>query len=235
MQAKNPTYRIEMSGKEPDLPHDLPRAKIAMPESFFRAAFLISGMVMFAIRLYYQGKVYAQGGTLRSEEPERGLLFGAPAALFVLVFGTAYIIKPGWPAWAFALRFPTALRVLGVPLLASGLALLFVAHRHLGPNFSSLVRVREGHTLVEDGPYRWIRHPIYMAYVLNYVGGGLVSGNWVLALVPTVLFAVMVALRVGQEEAALVAQFGEQYEAYMRRTGRFVPRWGGAGARGDER
>jgi protein-S-isoprenylcysteine O-methyltransferase Ste14 len=195
-----------------------------MPESFFRAAFVISGMVMFAIRIYYQRTVYAQGGTLRSEEPERGLLFGAPAALCVLVFGAAYIIKPGWPAWAFAVHFPTPLRVLGVPLLAGGLALLFLAHHYLALNFSSFVRVREGHTLVEDGPYRWVRHPIYLAYMMNYVGGGLVSGNWVLTFVPGLLFATMIALRVGQEEAELAAEFGERYEAYKERTGRFVPR-----------
>jgi protein-S-isoprenylcysteine O-methyltransferase Ste14 len=207
-----------------------------LSESIFRAVFIVAGVVMFVIRLYYQRKVFGERGTLLPPEPQRGLRYGAVAALCALGFGAAYIVKPGWPAWAFALPFPTALRVLGALLLAGGLALLFLAHHYLALNFSSYVRVREEHTLVEDGPYRWIRHPIYTAYVMSYVGGGLVSGNWVLTLVPTVMFALMIALRVGQEEAAMLAEFGEQYRAYMQRTGRFLPRWGGGGpARSDVR
>jgi protein-S-isoprenylcysteine O-methyltransferase Ste14 len=193
-------------------------------EPIFRTVFILAGVVMFAIRLYYQGKVLGEGGTVLPEEPQRGLLFGGLAALCTIGFGAAYIVKPGWPGWAFALPFPVAIRWLGVLLLAGGLGLLFLAHHYLALDFSSYVRVRDEHTLVEEGPYRWIRHPIYTAYGLSYVGGGLVSGNWVLTLVPTLLFATMVALRVGGEEEAMLGGFGEQYEAYMQRTGRFLPR-----------
>jgi protein-S-isoprenylcysteine O-methyltransferase Ste14 len=59
---------------------------------------------------------------------------------------------------------------------------------------------------------------------MSYVGGGLVSGNWVLTVVPVVMFATMIAQRVDGEEAAMLAEFSEEYEAYMQRTGRFLPR-----------
>jgi protein-S-isoprenylcysteine O-methyltransferase Ste14 len=203
-------------------------------EPIFRGVLFASGVAMFAIRIYHQRKVHGQTGTLLPEEPQRGLLFGGLAALCTIGFGAAYIVKPGWPAWAFALPFPAALRGLGVLLLAGGLGLLFLAHHYLALNFSSFVRVRDEHTLVEDGPYRWIRHPIYTAYMMSYVGGGLVSGNWVLTLVATLLFATMVALRVGGEEEAMLGEFGARYEAYMQRTGRFLPRWGGGAHRKDD-
>lgn len=193
-------------------------------ESFFRTVFILSGVAMFAIRLYYQRKVRGETGSLMPPGPQRGLQYGALAAIVALGFGALYIVRPGWPAWAFAWPLPVALRALGVVMLACGVALLFLAHHYLALNFSSYVRVREEHTLIQDGPYRTIRHPIYTAYFLNYVGGGLVSGNWVLASVPVLLFATMVAQRVGGEEAAMLGQFGDEYRAYMQRTGRFLPR-----------
>jgi protein-S-isoprenylcysteine O-methyltransferase Ste14 len=78
--------------------------------------------------------------------------------------------------------------------------------------------------LVETGPYRWIRHPIYLAYLLNYVGGGLLAGNWVLTGVPVTMFAIVVIVRIGQEERVMTNLFGQQYIAYMKRTGRLLPR-----------
>lgn len=76
---------------------------------------------------------------------------------------------------------------------------------------------------VESGPYRWIRHPIYTAYIINYVGGGLLAGNWVLTLIPVLLFGVLVALKVENEEQAMLEQFGQVYADYKQRTGRLLP------------
>ena len=59
---------------------------------------------------------------------------------------------------------------------------------------------------------------------VNYVGGGLLSGNLVLTCVPVTMFAVLVFLRMGQEEQVLVNLFGQRYVEYMGRTGRLLPR-----------
>ena len=75
------------------------------------------------------------------------------------------------------------------------------------------------------GPYRWIRHPIYSAYLLNYAGGGLLSGNLVLTFVPVVMYAILVAIRMGQEEEVLLDMFGQEYRQYMQSTGRLLPRF----------
>lgn len=195
-------------------------------ESLFRAIFIGSGLVMMAIRIYYQAKVRAETGRTAARDSGPSLLFGAVAAVVTLAFGIQYMFFPGTCRWAYAIRYPDALRWTGVVLLGGGEALLALAHHHLGKNFSSLVRVREGHALVESGPYRWIRHPIYTAYVMNYIGGGLVSANLILTLVPVLCFGAMIALRVGDEERAMIETFGEEYELYIRRTGRFLPRFG---------
>jgi protein-S-isoprenylcysteine O-methyltransferase Ste14 len=74
------------------------------------------------------------------------------------------------------------------------------------------------------GPYRWIRHPIYTAYLVNYVSGGLVAGNLVLTFVPVIFFGMLVLMRMEKEEALLIDEFGEDYLEYMERTGRLLPK-----------
>jgi len=51
----------------------------------------------------------------------------------------------------------------------------------------------------------------------------LLASNWVLTFVPAVLYAILVAMRMGKEEAVMVALFGQEYIDYQHRTGRLAP------------
>ncbi|TET99819.1 MAG: isoprenylcysteine carboxylmethyltransferase family protein [Anaerolineales bacterium] len=192
-------------------------------EIIFRTLFILSGVAMFAIRIYYQSKV--RGDLRRSEMRDRGprLIPGSIAALVTLIFGAEYIFFPGTFSWAYLIHFPTWLRYFGVVLLVAGISLLWLAHHHLGKSFHSLVVLKEDQVLVESGPYRFIRHPIYSAYFMNYIGGGLLASNWVLAVIPVVFFGLFIALRVDGEEKIMVEKFGDRYIHYMKHTGRFLP------------
>jgi len=77
-----------------------------------------------------------------------------------------------------------------VALLIAGISLLWLAHHHLGKSFHSFTVLKEDQKFVVSGPYRFIRHPICSAYLMNYVGGGLLASNWVLTFVPVVFLAV---------------------------------------------
>jgi protein-S-isoprenylcysteine O-methyltransferase Ste14 len=177
---------------------------------------------MMAIRMVYQRKDQVSGGEAAVEPQRVSLLLAAAAALTNIVFGLAYLLRPGAFRWAYG-RYPAALRWVGAGLLALGTGLLWAAHHHLAENFSGVVVLRQGQQLVQTGPYAKIRHPIYTAYLLNYVGGGLMSSNWVLTVVPTALYAGMVTLRIPQEEALLQETFAEEFEAYRARTHRLLP------------
>jgi protein-S-isoprenylcysteine O-methyltransferase Ste14 len=95
--------------------------------------------------------------------------------------------------------------------------------RVLGRLFSSTVVIREGHRLMTDGPYKHLRHPSYTGAFAAIVG------------VPVLLrapFSIVVAIlamgsayiyRIAVEERALVAEFGEEYSRYRRRTSRLIP------------
>jgi protein-S-isoprenylcysteine O-methyltransferase Ste14 len=82
---------------------------------------------------------------------------------------------------------------------------------------------REHHTLVTRGPYRWIRHPFYVALALVIVAGALIVANWFVLASGTVVF-VLLAIRSRVEEEQLAARFGDAYREYKKRTGRFLPK-----------
>jgi protein-S-isoprenylcysteine O-methyltransferase Ste14 len=79
---------------------------------------------------------------------------------------------------------------------------------------------------VTSGPYRYVRHPFYLSFALGLLGGSLAMANWFILLVGLIPFSFLVA-RTRIEEAKLIERFGAQYQEYMRRVGRFVPRISG--------
>lgn len=191
-------------------------------DSLFRFLFILSGIGMLAIRAYYQSKILPEQRRTKVTGSSWRLIPGAMAAITAVVFGFAYIFSPSSLAWSYV-GLPAWLRWVGAFMVLVGILLLWAAHSHLGVSFHSLVVRKSCQVLVESGPYRTVRHPIYTAYILNYIGGGLLASSLVLTLVPGPLFALFVALRIGEEEEAMIAQFGASYQDYMARTGRFLP------------
>ncbi|HKN45161.1 MAG TPA: isoprenylcysteine carboxylmethyltransferase family protein, partial [Propionibacteriaceae bacterium] len=94
--------------------------------------------------------------------------------------------------------------VVGLVLMCSGIAIRQWSVALLGPFFTIDVRVHPDQTVVERGPYRWVRHPSYTGLIMTFVGIGLALGNWaalaLLAVVPTAGLVV----RIRAEERALL-------------------------------
>jgi protein-S-isoprenylcysteine O-methyltransferase Ste14 len=113
--------------------------------------------------------------------------------------------------------------VVGLVLMAVGIGLRQWAILTLGRFFTVDVRLHTGQTVVERGPYRWVRHPAYGGLIVFFVGLGLALDNWasvaVLALVPTAGLLV----RIRSEERALSAFLGESYRRYAATHRRLFP------------
>jgi protein-S-isoprenylcysteine O-methyltransferase Ste14 len=140
------------------------------------------------------------------------------------VFPAACVASAVFPDFALfrPLLDVPVLRVVGAVALAAGLWLHFAALRALGAAFQVGVDPSQTPGIVTAGPYRYVRHPIYAAFLAYFVGAWL--------LLPTALFSismplaiVRVILQARYEEAALAAAFGAAYTDYMRSTTRFVP------------
>jgi protein-S-isoprenylcysteine O-methyltransferase Ste14 len=117
----------------------------------------------------------------------------------------------------------TSVFFIGITLMLAGLAFRFYAMWVLGRFFTYDVAVQADQTIVEAGPYRYIRHPSYTGALITLVGLGLALGNWAALLTILACMGIAYAYRITVEEAALVAALGEPYKQYMRRTQRLVP------------
>jgi len=107
--------------------------------------------------------------------------------------------------------------------MLAGMALRFYAMSVLGRFFTYYVATHSKQTVVEVGPYRYIRHPSYTGALMILAGLGLSLGNWAGLVALLVCIGIAYAYRISVEESVLAAALGEPYQQYMRRTQRLVP------------
>src|SRR5262249_33912466 len=139
----------------------------------------------------------------------------------------SWLFASQWMPWTYV-PFPVWARWTGVVIAGLTVVLNLWAQRtlraKLGPAFNPMLRLKPVPTLVTDGPYHWVRHPIYLAFLLMMVAAALLSANWLLGACGLGLILCVIALRTPEEERRLIEQFGDQYRHYMRRTGGYLPR-----------
>jgi len=126
--------------------------------------------------------------------------------------------RHGWMVIAGA----EGLRFLGVLLYLLALAWVYWSFWTLGRQHSAEVTIQEEHHLITEGPYRWIRHPMYLGLVAFPAGAALAFGSWIglaLLVLPVGLFL----WRIGDEEKLMRQEFGERWDAYCERTWRLIP------------
>ena len=110
---------------------------------------------------------------------------------------------------------------LGAIMVAVGLGFAIWARRHLGGNWSGLVTLKEDHSLIQTGPYKYVRHPIYTGLLLAFVGSAVAIGEWRgILLVALALLAFVLKIRL--EEVGMRKTFAE-YERYQRTTAALIP------------
>jgi protein-S-isoprenylcysteine O-methyltransferase Ste14 len=111
----------------------------------------------------------------------------------------------------------------GIVVIVLGAALRWWAIITLGRYFTFDVAVRSTQSVVQSGPYRFVRHPSYTAILIMLLGVGLALANWasLVAMLAGGLIGLLYRVRV--EERALVEALGQPYVDYMRHTKRFFP------------
>ena len=188
---------------------------------YHRAAFVVLLGGWTVIRTYYARRTRAQRDTIDRRATPRDKALIVLTGLTVLIPGIAWVWMGSLPG--LALPFPNALRLFGALMAAVALALFLSTHRALGDNWSVTLEVQRKHALVEAGPYRYVRHPMYLAMLLFELGLGLLAADAILLLVSPLPFLLLVALRLSREEALMQDHFGAAYRGYAERTKRIIP------------
>ncbi|MCG8406459.1 MAG: isoprenylcysteine carboxylmethyltransferase family protein [Phycisphaerales bacterium] len=196
-------------------------------EDVFRLILILGFAVVFPIGFYHRLKAHLASNEKLNRRAEGVFVLTTlrPIALLGILGLFAYIINPAWMGWA-SVGLPISIRWIGVGLGMVAMVLLIVVLRNLGTNLTDTVVTRSHHTLVISGPYRWVRHPFYVATALAVAANSLVTANWFLALIGIVT-VVLIVVRTRTEEQKLIERFGDEYKNYMERTGRFIPRMRG--------
>jgi protein-S-isoprenylcysteine O-methyltransferase Ste14 len=206
------------------------RRTIMITESIFRTAFWVLFGGLLVMRAYFSLRVRWAGERVMPdreavEREGRGMFAVRVVAFFLLIaWLVLYAINPLWMR-VLSIPLPGWLRWAGFALGLAGLALWTWTQAALGKEWSPQLQLREEHHLVTTGPYARVRHPLYTAMFGVVTAFALVTANWVFAVLAVAAIPGLVA-RVPREEQMMIEEFGEEYRAYMQRTGRFLPKWG---------
>jgi protein-S-isoprenylcysteine O-methyltransferase Ste14 len=180
-------------------------------------------MAFIAHRAYYSRRIRHRPDQVR-QQPDLGArsrVAGWLSGLALLVTAIGLVV-PQSLRWADVPALQPW-RLLGLALAVAGFALLQWSQQALSVNWSDAPRLVAGQVLTVSGPYRWIRHPIYAAFLLILSAPLLLSGNLALGLPWILATALDVSARIEVEERLLQAEFGEAYREYGQRTGRIIP------------
>ena len=190
----------------------------------WRAWALIVLISSVAISGYYRARARRLGGVIeRRREGGPALFARAAGGLCGLAAVVIHALSPERMAWA---SFPARawLRATGAVLGLIVIPGTYWVFSSIGRNVSETVLTKPDHALVQHGPYRWVRHPLYTTGSLLLLALGLMLASWVVLALALAAFLTFRFVVVPIEERELVAKFGDRYRAYARETGAMTPR-----------
>jgi protein-S-isoprenylcysteine O-methyltransferase Ste14 len=164
-----------------------------------------------------RGKVKAKS----AKSADRGTIYAAWSLILgsclIGFFVARHITVLNWP--------PHSPVIIGVAVLLElgGVALRIWAIRHLGRFFTVAVGIQQGHHVIQDGPYRFVRHPSYSGSLLALIGVGCLTFNWLGFILIAICTFWAYAIRIPVEEKTMLAEFGSEYEKYAAHTKRLIP------------
>jgi protein-S-isoprenylcysteine O-methyltransferase Ste14 len=139
----------------------------------------------------------------------------------VLLQGLSYAVLMTGRFW---LRQPNPWRVaLALIFLVLGATLSWSGVRALGRQWRVDAGLNAEHDLVREGPYRFVRHPIYSSMLCVFLAVGLLMAPWPLFACAALLFLIGTEIRVRIEEKLLASRFGDQFARYRSAVSAYVP------------
>jgi len=156
---------------------------------------------------------------------DRTAIFGMvlESAGYVVVWSQSLPRKLFAPVPSGSQAAEWGLAVLAVAIAAASVWIVNAAVHSLGKQWAVSARLVEGHALIQDGPYRFVRNPIYLGMFGMLLATGLVTTQWIPLLAASLLFIGGTYVRIRSEERLLRGAFGSEFEAYARNVPALLP------------
>ncbi len=144
--------------------------------------------------------------------------------LLIMIIAFNFVIQSAqlYPLSIMLIPDSLAIAIVSIALCVPGLITCIWARRTLAGNWSSLPVIKEDHNLVQDGPYKFVRHPIYTGFLLMFLGTAVAIGR----LGGFIGFAVCFVgfwMKLRQEEALMIKLFKGNYLSYKKRVKALIP------------
>jgi len=190
-------------------------------ELMFRIIFVLTYAIFGSIRIYYRKQTLGRESEKEESLRDPQTIFLSIVILVYFATMFIYILLPDWIFWAH-LELHIIIRWFGVALGVLSIGLLTWIHQTLGRQYAAKLEIQKEHALIEAGPYKKVRHPMYTVFISFSLAVAFISSN-LLILIFAILIAIPFNWITQKEERMLTDQFGEDYLSYMDRTGRFLP------------
>ncbi len=115
------------------------------------------------------------------------------------------------------------IHIVGLACIVASIPLKVRAYAVLGKNWSASPTVYEDHSLITEGPYKWVQHPVYTSNIIMLLGAFLATNSITFLIMGVVYFATDV-VRGNEEGEKLAERFGESYTQYVATVGGYVPK-----------
>ena len=180
---------------------------------YFRAAWTAMGLVWALAAVSAKRTVRAEPAGSRTGH------------ILVLAIAFALLFSPGLRIGPLAWRLvpsSAAAAVLGLGLTIGGIVVAIWARVYLGGNWSAIVAIKQGHTLIRTGPYAVVRHPIYAGLLLAMLGTAIGEGEIGCFYAAILALAAWLA-KARREDSFLLQQFGAAYLTYQSQVKALIP------------
>jgi protein-S-isoprenylcysteine O-methyltransferase Ste14 len=186
---------------------------LSLPADIIPACWTLFVVIWLLAAVFNKRSLYRESGAQR-------LRYSILLVLAFLLLTKRYRLP--YPLGACIIPATVTVEWMTGALCMAGLAFCVWARATLGRNWSGTITLKEGHELIERGPYRLVRHPIYTGLLVMFLATAIAFGHLGGFIAVAVAFASF-WVKLSEEEKLMRQQFPEQYRSYAQRVKRIIP------------
>ncbi|MFT3901603.1 MAG: isoprenylcysteine carboxylmethyltransferase family protein [Niabella sp.] len=152
---------------------------------------------------------------------KRFIQYWLPLIIAILLLGPGDWFGHSWLREQF-IEHTNLVGFIGLSISIIGAIIACISRYKLGKNWSLSVQRKENHQLIQDGVYKFVRHPIYTGLLLLFIGNAIIVGDY-RAIIAVLIVFVSLWLKLKREEKLLTKTFGTEYTEYKNQSKALIP------------